>query len=101
MIIYNVTTKVHPSIEEDWLRWVTEEQIPSILATGCFITATVARLLEVDETDGPTFTVQFKAESKALYNQYIEKYSARASKVSFEKWGDRFISFRSVMQVVN
>ena len=101
MIIYNVTTKVHPSIEEEWLGWLTEEQIPTILATGCFITATVARLLEVDETDGPTFTVQFKAESKALYNQYIEKYSARVSKVSFEKWGERFISFRSVMQVVN
>ena len=101
MIIYNVTTKVHPAIEEAWLAWLTEEQIPSILATRCFITATVARLLEVDETDGPTFTVQFTAESKALYNQYIEKYSARISKVSFEKWGDRFISFRSVMQVVN
>ena len=101
MIIYNITTKVHPSIHEEWVAWVKDEQIPTILQTGCFITATVARLLEVDESDGPTYAVQFKAESKSLYNQYIENYSAGISKLSFDKWGDRFISFRSVMQVVN
>lgn len=101
MIIYNITTKVHPAIHIEWLVWVKEEQIPFILNTGCFITATVARLLEVDEADGPTYAIQFKAESKSLYNQYIENYSAEVSQISFKKWGDQFISFRSVMQVVH
>jgi hypothetical protein len=55
----------------------------------------------VDETDGPTFAVQYFAESKALYNQYIEKFAPLMRGKSFEKWGNRFIAFRSVMQVVN
>ncbi|MDO9375753.1 MAG: DUF4286 family protein [Bacteroidota bacterium] len=101
MIIYNITTKVHPAIHEEWVTWVKEEQVPFILQTGCFITATVARLLEVDESDGPTYAVQFRGESKSLYNQYVENYSPEVSKIAFKKWGDQIISFRSVMQVVH
>jgi hypothetical protein len=101
MIIYNVTTKVHHSIHDAWLQWLKEDHIPAILKTACFTTATILRLLEVDETDGPTYAVQYHAESKALYNHYIEAYSTNMSQQSFDKWGDQFISFRSVMVVVN
>jgi hypothetical protein len=101
MIIYNVTIKVEPGIAAAWLNWLQQEHIPEVIETGCFTHATVLRLLEVDETDGPTFAVQYFAESKALYNQYIEKFAPLMREKSFEKWGNRFIAFRSVMQVVN
>ena len=101
MIIYNVTIKVEPGIAVEWLNWLQQEHIPEVIDTGCFTRATVLKLLEVDETDGPTFAVQYFAESKALYNQYIEKFAPLMREKSFEKWGNRFIAFRSVMQVVN
>lgn len=101
MIIYNVTIKVEPGIAAEWLNWLHLEHIPEVIETGCFTRATVLKLLEVDETDGPTFAVQYFAESKALYNQYIEKFAPLMREKSFEKWGNRFIAFRSVMQVVN
>ena len=101
MIIYNVTIKVEPGIAAEWLNWLQQEHIPEVIETGCFTRATVLKLLEVDETEGPTFAVQYFAESKALYNQYIEKFAPLMREKSFEKWGNRFIAFRSVMQVVN
>ena len=101
MIIYNVTIKVEPGIATEWLNWLQQEHIPDVIETGCFTRATVLKLLEVDETDGPTFAIQYFAESKALYNQYIEKFAPLMREKSFEKWGNRFIAFRSVMQVVN
>jgi hypothetical protein len=101
MIIYNVTIKVEPGIAVEWLNWLQQEHIPEVIETGCFTRATVLKLLEVDETDGPTFAVQYFAESKALYNHYIEKFAPLMREKSFEKWGNRFIAFRSVMQVVN
>mgnify|MGYP000864538603 FL=1 len=101
MIIYNVTIKVEPGIATEWLNWLQQEHILEVIETGCFTRATVLKLLEVDETDGPTFAVQYFAESKALYNQYIEKFAPLMREKSFEKWGNRFIAFRSVMQVVN
>ena len=101
MIIYNVTIKVERSIADNWLQWLKEEHIPDVIRTGCFTHAVILRLLEVDETDGPTFAVQYFAESKALYNNYIQNHASAMRQKGFEKWGDQFIAFRSVMQVVN
>ncbi len=101
MIIYNVTTKVKHTIQEAWLQWMNQEHIPEMIATGCFNKAIVLRLLEIDEEEGPTYAVQYFAESKAIYNQYIEKHAVRMRQHTMSKWGDGFIAFRSVMQVVN
>ncbi len=101
MTIYNVTIKIVHSIEEDWLHWLKEEHIPEVIQTGCFTHAVILRLLEVDETEGPTYAIQYFAESKGLYNNYIEIHSGIMRQKSFDKWGHQFIAFRSVMQVVN
>jgi len=101
MIIYNVTTKVDSAIQYEWLTWLKEEHIPDILNTGCFSKANILLLLETDDSEGPTYAIQYHSESKALYNRYIEKFSGIMRQKSFDKWGNQFIAFRSVMQVVN
>ena len=100
MIVYNVTTKVEESITNEWLAWLKEEHIPAIIDTGCFTHARSYRLLEQDDIGGPTFTVQFYAESKSLYNLYLHKFAQKMRNKAFDKWGDRFISFNSVMHLV-
>lgn len=101
MIIYNVTLKVHSSIADEWLQWLREVHIPEVMGTGCFISHRAMRLLEVDDSEGPTYAVQYHAESKALYNRYIEKFAGEMRQRSFDRWGDKFIAFRSVMQIVD
>jgi hypothetical protein len=101
MFIYNVTIKVHSSIQAEWLIWMKNEHIPEVIQTGCFTHATILRLLEIDDSEGPTYAIQYHAESKSLYNNYIEKHSAQLKEKSYQKWGNQFIAFRSLMQVVN
>ncbi len=101
MIIYNVTVKVDESIKPEWLAWLKGEHIPDMVATGCFTHAVILQLLEVDNSEGPTFAIQYHSESKGLYNNYIENHAPAMRQKSFDKWGDKFIAFRSVMQVVN
>ncbi len=101
MIIYNVTVKVDPSIAASWLDWLQHEHIPDIIGTGCFSKAVIVKILEVDETDGPTYAIQYFAESKAMYDQYIEQYAGIMRQKGFDKWGNKFMAFRSVMEVVN
>lgn len=100
MIIYNVTIKLDESIHEQWLSWLQDIHIPEVIATGCFTKATVLRLMEIDDSEGPTYAIQYFAESKALYNKYIELHAPEMRQRSFDKWGNSFIAFRSVMQVV-
>lgn len=101
MFIYNVTIKVQYSIKEKWLSWLKEEHIPEVINTGCFTHAVILLLLEVDDSEGPTYAIQYHAESKSLYNNYIQNHAAKMRQKSFDQWGDQFIAFRSVMQVVN
>lgn len=101
MIIYNITIQINAAIESEWLSWIKSAYITGILNTGCFTVANILQILETDDPGHFTYAIQFHADSKALYNLYIEKYSHSMLQKSFDKWGDQFISFSTVMQVVN
>lgn len=100
-IIYNVTTKVAHAVAENWLFWMKTEYIPAMIRTGCFREALILRLIEVDETEGPTYAVQYYADSKEDYNLYIRNHSERMSRMASGRWGTNIISFRSVLEAVN
>ncbi|MBK9382815.1 MAG: DUF4286 family protein [Chitinophagaceae bacterium] len=85
----------------DWLTWLKEEHIPDLIGTGCFSHATILHLIEADDEEGITYAVQYHAECKGLYNRYIEKFADEMRKKGMEKWGNQFIAYRTVMQVVN
>ena len=98
MIIYNVTVKVNHSIAESWIKWLKEEHIPAIINTGCFSHATILHLIEAGDEEGITYAIQYHKE---LYTRYIENFADEMRKRAIDKWGDNFIAFRTVMQVVN
>ena len=59
------------------------------MATGCFTESQFVRILELDDSEGPTFATQFKAASKADYNRYIEIHAPALRKDSLSKWGEK------------
>lgn len=100
MIIYNVTIKLDWSIQQQWIEWMKETHIPAIMATGCFTTHQFVRLLDVDEEEGPTYAVQYFAETRQQLDNYIQQFAPALRQESFMKWGNKFIAFRTLMQVV-
>ncbi len=100
MIIYNVTVKVSVAIKDRWLEWMKQEHIPAILETGLFHDYRICRLLEQDDSDGPTYVVQFLTDTLENYYTYLQEHSPRFRQQSSDTFGDQFVSFRTVMQVV-
>jgi hypothetical protein len=100
MIVYNITCKVRWGILEGWLGWQLEEQIPATLATGLFDDHRLYRLLEQDEEEGPTFVIQFLTSSRERYYRFSSEFEPRLKQVGWEKWGDGFIAFRTLMESV-
>lgn len=101
MIIYNVTVKTELSIAEEWLQWMKEEHIPDILATGCFYKAAILQMLEPEDEEAMTFAVQYQANTREEYDAYINRYANEMRQKAFDKWGERFIAFRSLLKVVH
>lgn len=101
MFIYNVTIKINWAIHDEWLQWLKEVHAPEVKATGCFSSYTIVRLREIDEEEGPTYAVQYFADSKSHYNRYISNYAAEKKQASFDKWGNNFMAFRTLMEIVH
>jgi hypothetical protein len=100
MIIFNNTIKVSAEIQHSWLEWMKTVHIPEIMATGLFHDYRICRLLEQDDLDGPTFTVQYFTDTLENYQTYLQEHAARFNQKAFGQFGDRFIAFRTIMQAV-
>jgi hypothetical protein len=100
MIVYNIPCKVDPAIAKNWLIWQLEEHIPEVMATRLFDDFKVHRLLEQNDEDGPTYTIQYFTNSMDRYQQYIKNHAPLLREKAFAKWGNQFIGFRSVMEAV-
>jgi hypothetical protein len=100
MIIYNVTTKVSNNINDAWLHWMKLEHIPAIMNTGLFHDYRICRLLEQDDQEGPTYSVQYFTDTLENYQTYLEEHAPAFRQLSYELFGSQFVAFRTVMQVV-
>jgi hypothetical protein len=100
MIIYNVTVKVDKNISTEWLEWMKDIHIPAILETKCFTGYKLVQVLELDDSDGPTYAVQYFAETIDKYKNYICLHADEMRKQATDKWGDSFIAFRSLLREI-
>ena len=100
MIIYNVTIKIVPEIETEWIAWMKEEHIPELMQTGLFTGHRFCRLLEHHETDGITFTAQYFCNNIHDYKKYIDQHAPAMREKGLQKFGNQFIAFRTVMEEV-
>ena len=100
MIIYNITVKVGWSIHLEWLQWMKEIHMPGMLDTGLFNSSRMLRLLAIDDTEGPTYAVQYSAGNIEQYAVYVEEYQDIQNKKEANKWGNHLVSFSTIMEVV-
>ena len=101
MLIYNVTTILSWPIHDAWVRWMKEKHIPEVMNSGCFTDFRFVRVLETDETEGPTYAIQYFVASRNDYEQYLTEYAPSLRQDALNEWGEQIFGFRSLMQVVN
>ncbi len=100
MIIYNITIKAHHAVAEEWVKWMKGTHMPEVLQTGLFTDSRLCRLLGHDEEDGATFVVQYFCDSMENYDNYVSRHAPALGGKMIEKFGDKVIAFRTVMEVI-
>jgi Domain of unknown function (DUF4286) len=101
MLIYNITIQVNWTIHNDWLPWMQEVHIPEVMSTGMFTHFRILRLLEADESEGPTYAFQYFVANREKYDYYIENFAPLLREKTITRWSDQFHAFRTLMEVVN
>src|ERR1700730_4903117 len=100
MLIYNITIKVEQKIADEWLDWMLSVHIPEVMQTGCFTQNQLLKLLEQDESAGPTFVVQYYVSSPEKYQEYLLHHAPSIRKEFVKRWGEKIVSFRTIMEVL-
>lgn len=98
MYTLNITTKVQHDIIDDWIQWQKTNNIPNFMDTGLFENFKFCSLLHHDDEEGKTFVLQFSISSWDKYESFLEIYDAEFRQKAFEKWGDAFLAFRTVLE---
>ncbi|MDE3213204.1 MAG: DUF4286 family protein, partial [Bacteroidota bacterium] len=93
MLIQNNTYKVDPGIVSEWYRWQREVCIPEIMKTGLFSEYRCYELLDMEETDGKTYVIQFWAKDKKDHDRFVREYDRDFEKWSLDNWGHRIVRF--------
>ena len=101
MLIYNVTIQVEKEIAVQWLNWLLQEHIPQLMSTGCFSHHQVVKLLDVDESEAITYAIQYYSASRELLDRYLNEHAQEMRSKGQQKWGDKFVAFRTIMEVIN
>jgi len=100
MLIYNITYLVSHEIHEEWLAWMKSNHAPEMLSTGHFNSFTILRLKDVDETEGITYAFQFQSPTQAAYEEYRAKSAPALRLKAEERWGQKVMAFRTLMEIV-
>lgn len=100
MIVFNVTIKVTWEINADFVSWMQQIHIPEVLATGMFYKSKMMRLLDTEEEEGPTYAIQYRARCRADYERYLVEFAPELREKTYEKWGEAYIAYRSVLEIV-
>ncbi|MGE0635446.1 MAG: DUF4286 family protein [Bacteroidia bacterium] len=99
MIIYNVTINIEDDVHLEWVEWMKNEHIPRVMATGYFLDNRMCRLM-VEEETGTSYTIQYTLKNMADYEEYQSLHAPALQKEVLDKYRDKFVAFRSLMEVV-
>jgi hypothetical protein len=71
MTTYEVTVEVEPGLVAAFTRYMLEQHIPEILATGCF------RSIRFERAEEGRFRTRYEAEDPEDLERYLREHTAR------------------------
>lgn len=99
MLLYNVTVQIDRTVEADWLDWMQATHIPDVLATGCFLSGELFRLIDGQE-DHTTYAVQYRCRDMETLHRYQEVFAPDLQAAHRQRYEGRFAAFRSLLEEV-
>lgn len=101
MVLYNVTVSIDEDVKEEWIAWMKEIHIPEVLETGHFTKHRILKLLnDQPDSTGPTYAIQYELDNIGKLDTYLEQYAPALQKKHVDKYGNKCIAFRTVLEEV-
>lgn len=100
MIVYNVTVNILAEKEAEFVQWMKQTYIPSVMGTGFFYEHRFLKLLQEQE-DGINFAAQFHTESMDKMLHFDRVYAKDIADLLHVTFQNDYISFRSLLETID
>ncbi len=100
MLLYNVTIGIDRNVEQQWLEWMKERYIPTVMSTRLFTEAKMFKVLHDDDEPTISYSVQFFAEGINQVSVFLEKYDKALAQELMTNFKDRHVAFRTLLEEV-
>ncbi len=100
MIIYNVTININHDVHDQWFNWMKNSHIPEVLKTGLFKYHRILKVLGDEDSGGVTYSVQYYCENMVDYKSYEKNHAPQLQKKHTDKYKDKFVAFRTLLEVI-
>jgi hypothetical protein len=101
MILYNVTVGVDLDTEIEWLEWMKSKHIPDVMATGYFEKFEMYKVLGEQQEETVSYSVQYFSDSIDKVVEYLNKRAPALSEEHRNKFKDRHVAFRTLLESVH
>ncbi len=101
MYIYNVTTNIEATSQDEWVNWMQTQHIPEVLGTGKFLSAKMTRVLVEEDMGGITYSVQYTVKDKATLERYYQEDAPRLRDDAQRLFAGKMVSFRTELEILD
>ncbi|MFC4870541.1 DUF4286 family protein [Negadavirga shengliensis] len=101
MILYNVTINIDVDKEEEFIDWMKHVHMPKVMETGMFFDCKFFRLIQENTGEGVNYSAQYFTETFEKLQLYQEQFADVLRSDIKEKFGNHYVSFRSVLESVD
>lgn len=101
MYVYNITTNIEETSEQDWLQWMQNTHIPEMLETGKFLSAKMCKVLVKEDMGGVTYSVQYTVETKEALEAFYSEDSVILKNKMNARYAGKFVFFETEMKMID
>ncbi|MCO5247344.1 MAG: DUF4286 family protein [Chitinophagales bacterium] len=98
MILYNITFYVDLEYVNDFKAYLNDHHISNLQQDDRVIDYTLFKLLNVDESETMTLSLQYKLKDMNAYNHHLSTTDFQLKNEVSKKYGDKVLYFCSVLE---
>lgn len=75
--------------------------IPDVLNTGMFHNHKICKILHDDDDGGVSYAIQYFCKDMATFQEYQAKHAKALQADHSERYKDKYVAFRTLMEVID
>lgn len=100
MLLYNITIGIDKEVELEWLQWMKTEHIPEVMKTKLFYDFKIYKVLQDQDEDNISYSVQYLAQTLDHVTLYFEKFAPAILEKLRLRFKDKHVAFMTLLEEV-